>query len=262
MSKDKNLPAVPAGTFNIQASKLVQETPAELANALDEEDKAYLSRRTDALPIIMLRGKEKKDDRGKIIAEAGNFFLYHRLIDDIPDVPGETGLLLTFALEKMTRIFFREDKVACRSFDAIMGQGEPGGSCGTCPLSQWVKKEDGSNVVPCNELLNLLAYDWIAGQWQMIQWKRTSLFRYRDFETIQKIARVPIYYCKIHVTSQFVPDAVYPYYTTEFRRVAILDDKERAMIKDARKKHGELFADTSANVTAEINEEDGEGLPF
>lgn len=47
------------------------------------------------------------------------------------------------------------DGLACRSFNMIHGQGEPGGLCSACPLANW----DGPNPPLCSEVYNVAAAD-------------------------------------------------------------------------------------------------------
>ena len=50
---------------------------------------------------------------------------------------------------RRTRVYRTNDEIACRSDDAVVGRGTPGGDCANCPLQQWTKNGDKSVPPAC-----------------------------------------------------------------------------------------------------------------
>lgn len=106
------------------------------------------------------------DENAKGLAKAGDFYntltseSYGSEVKFLPLQPFMNRVLLVrdekrVKAEKAAKIKFSEgDGLKCRSHDMVVGVGEPGGDCQTCPLAQWGEK----NEAPlCSEVYNLAA---------------------------------------------------------------------------------------------------------
>lgn len=88
------------------------------------------------------------------------------------------------------RLYFKGDKddggnrpLSCRSMDGRVGIGDPGGECGSCPLSQWGQSEDGdAEAPPCFKVYGFLVLrtsekpgaDFDAASLGVVSFYRTS----------------------------------------------------------------------------------------
>lgn len=64
----------------------------------------------------------------------------------------------------------------CRSEDAVVGVGVPGGSCAVCPMSQWSDGPDGRRIAPpCNFFYSYIVYVPEDGSIAMLNFKRTAV---------------------------------------------------------------------------------------
>ena len=143
---------------------------------MEEEKKDALAPKSDSAikPLITesgaLAGKEQTYGmEAYIIPRLALLQKGSSLLDQNVGIPGDfvnSMMLSNYGKEvvfvplirRKSRLYFRQGEgLACRSFNAIEGQGNPGGLCAKCPLSKWPNKgdldENGKQLTapPCNE---------------------------------------------------------------------------------------------------------------
>jgi hypothetical protein len=127
------------------------------------------------------------DERRTGLAEVGDFFntltseSYGSTLKFLPLQPFMNRVLLVrdekrekiekaLSSGKAKVILSEGDGLKCRSLDMVMGNGEPGGSCETCPLAAWGDK----NAAPlCTEVYNVAALTEL-GDLIILQFQKSS----------------------------------------------------------------------------------------
>lgn len=75
--------------------------------------------------------------------------------------------------------------ILCRSNDGLYGEGDPGGECAKCPMTQWRENASGANFPPpCVFSYNYICYVVEYGAMGMLEFKRTSLNAGKTVNTI------------------------------------------------------------------------------
>lgn len=238
-------------------SKLVKLDDEARADIGSDDWEGYEEPR-EALPIVTIRQKDKKDDSGLHIAEAGGFKC-HDIIADATDVSGETGLTISVILDQKSRIYWEQDNFdapACRSRDWKTGIGNPGGNCLICPLSQW--KSNGERP-DCADEINLLCYDHNQKNFYVVTLKRSGLKAYNTLKVLLKRSEVPIHFVRLVLKTEYRPDPQ-PHFVPIFEVLGTLDATMRAKMKELRKKLSATFGKT-IDVAATHDQENGYSRP-
>jgi len=218
----ENLPAVKTDSFALTGvGDTTLNLPAEFAGEVDKTDFEGYETSRDILPIVSIRQKEVKDEKtGKVLIPAGNFRIHDSISKTngvaIPDVDGESGLLVTVLARQTSRTFWAEgnfDQPNCKSIDGITGVGEPGGRCDVCNLAQW----RGKSRPECGQSYNLLVYDHALQSCYVFRVGRSGLLIWDGLQSAltKRKSPVPIHSIKVRVTTQFnrLPA---PFYTPVF----------------------------------------------
>jgi len=267
--KTDNLPAVikGGGTFpTIAVDNAGLELDPELQAAINDEDYEGYEDDGQAYPIVEIRQKDAKDDKGKTAAPAGGFKMYDPVLngnsDQIPDVDGEKGLFLSILGDQSSRVYFPTvgETPSCRSLDGIRGEGTPGGDCAACPLS---KMENG-NRAKCKAQKNLFAYDHVGNRAYVLRLGPSGLTPWKNFKALMKRLNVPVGAAVIKVTSLYVNEPA-PHYVPVFASAATIPADKFIELRSLRKSAGfvkavEVVTDETPEAH-EVQDTDYEELP-
>lgn len=286
MCKDKkNLPAIPSNHKSFQlmtANAPDLEIDSKLAKQFNADDFGGYSETRDSLPIVTVRQKDVKDDKGNIEIPAGNFRMRDSVFDKTIDVDGQIGLVVAMLGDSPSRVFFRglEDKQpACKSTDALKGDGDPGGVCSECKLNRFHPENDGKTI--CKEGRMILVYDFHHNGCYLLQFGPSGIKTYDGYKKMIRLLypKVPFYMVKTRVVLEYelLPA---PHYKPAFTPTEVGDMAVFEMLKEFRKQSKGLFAatidkavdtnadhetlDTKAEVlpSDEENKDDESDLPF
>jgi hypothetical protein len=90
--------------------------------------------------------------------------------------PRDTVTIVPVRAAKTRTRLDDEGGVLCFSADARTGQGDPGGSCETCPLRHWTTLDDGTRVPPeCDVQYRYIVYIAELDCYAVLVCKRTAL---------------------------------------------------------------------------------------
>jgi hypothetical protein len=262
---NENLPAVINGqTFDLTIpGGLGFELNPALVNEYDDSDfKAFTVPRS-SLPIVSIRGKDHKGRDGRTDADAGGFKIYDsatkKLDQRIPDIEGPlVGVIL---IDRLGRSYWREGNVDapnCRSLDAITGQGDPGGHCVSCPLSQFGK----DNKRPaCGQHMSLLFYDEAMQGCYVYQIGRGGLSHYDAWKTLltRGAKGHALMSFRVKIDKFFEADAEYPYFRSDFQALGQIEVETFRKLKALRTTLDETMART-IDVVSE-DESNGNDIP-
>jgi hypothetical protein len=208
-----NLPAVQGQSFNLAIGGDVVIAPELLAEVTTEDFAGYDSSRA-ALPIVSIRQKDLKNDKGGLIAQAGGFRIYDPVTAASNIViPDQDKLTVTFLIEHSTRTYWQQGNMAdpdCRAGDGLFGIGNPGGECAKCPLSQWVDDKRPA----CNLNANVLSYDHNSQICYVLRFGRSGLKPWSYYkELVKRIAngQLPVHGTIAQLTTQYMTEPA-PHY--------------------------------------------------
>jgi hypothetical protein len=257
--------------FAVATAKIVID-PA-MAAEITEEDFVGYEDDGQAFPIVTIRQQDDKDERGRLMSSAGGFKMYDPVAATneiaIPDVPAETGLLLTVLADQSSRVYFPNmgDPVACRSNDGLTGQGKPGGTCAACNLNKLSPYYEGASTT-CKAQKNLLAYDHVGKRAFVLRLNPSALTIWKNFKAIFKQQSLPLSAVVIQVHTKYVADDKGKYYIPVFNIAGVLPIetfKELREIKNAAKpsldKTVEIVVDDETANRAVPTSDPGGDLP-
>lgn len=248
---------VKAGTFYPANSDELVSLPAELQAELDDSDKEGYEEAREALPIVSIRQKDKKDEGGRTEVGAGGFKCYDAVFQNLNDVSGEKGLTVSVIMDQPSCIYWKEgqmDHPACRSRDGVTGQGDPGGNCATCPLAQW--KQNGDRP-ECATVMNLLCHDHESSIFYVLSIKRSGLKPYNNLKVLLKRSGTPLHFTTITVKTDYRTEPA-PHYVPVFLVTGTLDVTMTRKMKEFRQKLSAAFGKTIETAQPE-DDENGNG---
>lgn len=249
---DKNLPAVTGGqTFNLIATSGAVPMNPDLLKHVEKADfKGYTAAR-ETLPIVSIRGKELKNEKGKIVCEAGNFKIYDSVTADdgdmqIPDISGP--LMYSILADQPNRVYWPEGdfgKPHCKSLDGFVGVGAGSGDCATCPLGQFKAKGERPD---CTSQISVLVYDHALQGCVVFRVGRGGLKSYTNFMAmLERTGRVdkhtayPAYSFLVEVTSFYESEAEVPYFRPAFKVLGQIDTDLFMRLKNMRQEMNETL---------------------
>ena len=225
------------------------ELNPELAALMDESDKNGFEPPRGGVPIVSIRQKDLKDEKGKTIEHAGNFKMYDSVSKgggvSIPDVDGQIGLVVTPIVDQTSRTYWAnlsDPKPACKSLDGVTGVGNPGGRCATCKLSQW----NGDERPKCNQEINVLVLNHSDGTAFVLRIGRSGLKPWGNFKALVDRIKVggrsmPLHSFKVNVTALYQQDPQ-PHYVPAFLLGKQVDAAVFMQIKKMRETWHQAFA--------------------
>lgn len=236
----KNLPALPQDyTSFIPATKNMPtlQTPAGLEVSAEDFD-GYEEPKT-SLPIVTIRQKDLKDEKGKTIRSAGGWRFKDSIFDATADVDGDTGIEVHVLIDEVCRTYWLEgnsDKPSCKSRGGKVGVGVPGGSCRECSLCRFGK--DGTRP-RCTEGRRLLVLDPHMKSCYVVQLPPSAIRPYDDYKRlIRELNKdLPPFMTKTRITLEYVTEAKHPYYRPVFTPNGVGD---KALFDEMRKLRAEL----------------------
>lgn len=105
------------------------------------------------------------------IAKPGQWVLPgHPAMDAVTFIPA--GMMRNRELRNKERM------VQCASSDAMIGKGNPGGACSTCPMAEWVPRNDGSGKnfpPPCSLIYVYLGYVPEVDELCVVKFQKTQI---------------------------------------------------------------------------------------
>ena len=240
-----NLPAVQGGSFDLAVGGM-EFNPELLAEVKAEDFGGYEPSRS-SLPIVSIRQKEVKDERGKTVTEAGGFRIY----DPVTAPTGiafsdQQKLTLTFLIEHPTRTYWAEGNLGnpdCRAADGKSGVGKPGGDCTKCPMSQW----NGSDRPACTFNAHVLSHDHASGMCYVVRFGRSGLKPWNNFkELVKRMAKgqIPVHALIIEMTTQFMTDPA-PHYIPVLTPIGQVDLNQFRLFKKFRQEFVDVLKRTS-----------------
>lgn len=215
MAQKAEVPAKRSDTFALTTGmeeKFV--LPPELRDAVEDSDYDGYEEEGQALPIVSIRQRELKNEKGTIVRPSGGFKIYDPVqngnSDRIPDMTGKTGLSLSFLADVNSRVLFEkltDTKPSCMSTDGLSGIGKPGGVCETCEHSQLIDGRRGK----CAAQKNVLCRDLVNGAIYVLRLGPSGLTPYRHFKHLLKRMKVAPATIMVKVTTEFKsePEAHY-----------------------------------------------------
>lgn len=236
MSKNKDtLPAKWGGsTFDLAAVDGPQ-LPPELAEAVDESDSEGYQDDGGTYPIVKIRQKDLKDDKGKVIAPAGGFEIYDSsLSKQPPDVSGTDGLIVTIVADHNSRVYFEtltDKKPSCQSYDGVTGVGNPGGNCLHCPHGQIVDGKRGK----CASQKNLVVYDHNGQAFYVLRFGPSGLKPLRNFKNLlgRSTPRIPLLAAVVRVVTVYNPEPA-PHYIPGFEHIDFVSPDMLVQLREAK----------------------------
>lgn len=204
--QETNLPAVQS-TFTLPSLAVEMVAPAELIEAIDENDFGGYEEAISSMPFVSIRQKDLKDDNGRLKAAAGSFSISYPLFKGQIETPDVPTLTVTILGDRRSRVYFEtlDDKQPkCKSTDGKIGTGIPGGECRTCPLGQFV----GGQSPKCRSGYNILAWDHAGGFPYIIQLGPSGLRSYNQFralaEQLQHQSKLPLHALRVNIGTMYV----------------------------------------------------------
>lgn len=255
--QSENLPVLPTKTFVIPVDENLPALSNAAVDLLDKTDTEGYEEARDTLPYVSIRQKPLMDDKGDILIKAGSFRMQLKGLPDITDVSGNKGLVITVLADQQSRVFWanlEDDHPACKSNDALIGLGAPGGVCSTCPLSQWAANGDRPE---CALQFKVLCMDHNnEGLFYILNIGRSGLRPYNEFKSQLKHNKiivgskkysVPPHFMRVRITSEYQRDPQ-PHYTPVFTVDSQLDPEQIINAKTTRTGFADMFKKTVATV--------------
>jgi hypothetical protein len=144
----------------VSAPELAPHYVENLADILDSED-AYLPR------LRLAQGLTPEVQEGT--ARPGQWIV-------TGFEPQDSVTVIPIRAAKTRSRFDEDGGILCYSPDGRTGQGDPGGSCDTCPLRNWTTLEDGTRVPPeCDAQYRYIVYILELDAYAVFVCKRTAL---------------------------------------------------------------------------------------
>lgn len=257
----KNLPAK-YQTFQLPTDSVL-EIDSELAEMIEDQDKAGFQKPAPRQPFAAIRQKPLLNDNGNTIHPAGGFKIKHKDHPDIPDVDGELGLYVSIISDMTGRVWFEkltDEQPKCKSIGGLVGIGLPGGQCKICELSQF--KPDGKRP-DCAQQINLLCWDHTIKALYVLNLGPSGLAPYDDFKRFMESQKVvvaginyslPVHYAIVRITATYKKDPA-PHFIPRFTFLDTGETKVVSLMKSLR-----IDADVVLNTT--VKEEDMTGPEF
>ena len=245
-------------TFAILESKNSLPTvDLELQKELTEADKSGFETESGLIPIVSIRQKDLKNEKGKVLFPAGGFKMFdsvsHSTGQMIADVDGNAGLTLTFLLDQTGRVFFEkigDEKPRCLSNNGKIGIGNPGGNCIKCQFAQWINGEPPI----CKQNMITLVYDYALKTCYTIRFVRSGLKPYGNFKESIRRAGFPIHAVVVKLTTEYQDDKG-EYYTPKFDIINDLGGKNIDLFRTMKKFREELEPVFHKTVEVAVEEE-------
>jgi len=252
MAMDKNLPTE-QGTFAVAEVDKRFQLPAELREAVTDEDFEGYEDEGQCLPIVSIRQRDLKDDKGKLRYASGGFKIYDPVTDgnQPADVPGDVGLVVTLLADQNSRVYFadvNDDKPKCISADGLNGVGAPGGVCADCQFAQIVDGRRGK----CSAQKNVLVRDYKGGGVYVFRLGPSGLTPYRHLKNMFGRMKTAPATMKVKILS-FFKDKPQPHYVPEFH---VLEPVEVAVFKEIKALREQLRP--SFKKTIDLQDKDDE----
>ena len=248
---------VPQNTFAVlETANSLPKIDPELQKEMSKEDSEGFETATGFIPIVSIRQKDLFNDKGKTVFPAGGFKMYDsvsaEMNQQIADVD-DGGLTLTFLLDRTGRVFFeslKDNKPRCRSNDGITGNGQPGGDCAKCPLSQF---QDNGTRPKCQQLINILVFDHALKSCYLLRFGPSALKPYGSFKEMIRRSGYPVHATVVKVTTSFVAEPA-AHYVPVFEIVNNLGGEYIDIFKEMKQFRGNLKG--VFGRTAEVVEEE------
>lgn len=233
---NKNL-IVANNTFAVvETANSLPRIDPELQKEISDADREGFETGTGFIPIVSIRQKDLKNEKGRVIFPAGGFKMYDAISagigQQIADVDGQAGLTVTFLLDKTARVLFQaigDEKPVCRSNDGKVGVGNPGGNCLECPLSQFV----GGLAPKCKQLINALVYDHALKNCYIIRFVRSGLRPYGNFKESLRRAGFPIHAAVVKLSTEYQSDKG-EYYIPKFEIIDNLGGDKISIFREMK----------------------------
>lgn len=252
-----NLPAIIGQTTSFDLSVTAKDLPElspELEKEIQESDFDGYENEGQSFPIVEIRQKDLEDTTtGNTIIRRGGFKIYDPIKgkdgDQLPDVPGDKGLFITILGDQASRVYFPvlNQPPTCRSFDAIEGNGKPGGHCLSCPVGQ-IQNGQRSK---CTAQKNLLVYDHVSNAAYVLRLGPSGLTPYRNHKGLLARGKSrPAATLIVNVTSQYKAEPE-PHYVPLFSVIDQLPVNVFIEMKAIRTKSDIRFDKTKQVVTGD-----------
>lgn len=129
--------------------------------------------------------------------------------------------------------------ILCRSADGVVGVGNPGGECASCPMNKWVpsRKPGGKNTAPpCTFIYSYIVYVVEIEELCVLEFYRTSIPSGKMLNTMVLQKGLGNFAVQLKSTSQQGPKGTY--YQPAIQPAAKIKD---TVLATARKKAAEMF---------------------
>ena len=231
------------------------ELNPELAAEIDQADGNGFEPPKGGIPIVSIRQKDLKNERGQTSQSAGGFKIYDAVSKgnniEVKDVEGHAGLVLTPVCDQSSRTYWRsltDTKPACKSIDGINGVGDPGGKCAACPHAQWKPNGDRPE---CNSEINVLVYDHGMRGAYVLRLGRSGLKPWNNFKAMVNRIKQPLHSFMVNVTTKYETEPS-PYFVPMFLLGKQIDLTLFREIKKMRETWHEAF-----RSAVEVEEHEG-----
>ena len=243
MGTDKNLPTKRKDTFAVAKVDEKFNLPAELQAELTDDDFDGYEEEGQCLPIVSIRQKDLKDEKGKVLYPSGGFKMFDPVIDEpVPDVAGDMGIVVTLLADQNSRVYFadvNDDKPSCVSSDGTNGVGTPGILCATCSFGQIVDGRRGK----CSAQKNVLVRDAANGAIYVLRLGPSGLTPYRNVKNLLKRMKLAPATMSIKLLSVFKAEPQ-PHYIPEFNVIGPVELETFREIKGLREQLRPSFKKT------------------
>lgn len=227
-NKTETLPTIKEQTFELSiplGDNLILSE--EIAKELTDDDFSGFEEEGQALPIVGIRQKPLQNKKGQVTTQPGGFKMYDPVTHDQDfEILDQEQLTVTFLLDQSSRVYFKQgvDKPLCRSADAKVGIGEPGGNCDLCELGQL---QNGSRS-ECTSQKNVLVRDTLSGTCYVVRFGPSGLKPYRNIKNLidrqkQNGHKIPLSAFIVRIESEFKSDPQ-PHYIPKFTIVNMVSD--------------------------------------
>ena len=138
------------------------------------------------------------------LAKPGEWLLIgHEPVGEMVIVP------VAFATKRELRDDESRD-ILCFSQDGKIGQGNPGGVCAECPLSQWQKGPDGSNIPPaCDRYFSYIVFSATHNAMCILELRKSAIKPGRVLNTMVKNAGLGNFAVKLGSKKKQGPQGTY-----------------------------------------------------
>jgi hypothetical protein len=230
----------------------------EVAALISDEDFAAYEQTDQALPIVEIRQKEVKNEKGRVVTDAGGFKMYDPVSGDNQpvDIPADKGLYVTIMADQGSRVLFDSDNnVSCRSMDNKVGVGNPGGACHQCVWNRFSFDNRASGRDErkwCKQQDNLLVMDHQSGFPYVFRLAPSGLSIYKRFKQACLRDRVLPMAVVTHIEVEYKTDPK-PHYVPKFTIVGKVPVDVYMEIKSVRDSAGTRL-DATAGVDTDIDD--------